>query len=475
MNLGQFLTIIWARRWVALLVFVLTVGVTVGVSLMLPKQYQGSATVVIDARPDPVSVMAGVNPMALPSFMATQVDILLSDRVAARVIQDLKLNENPALRDQWQSESKGQGSFEQWITELLQRQLEVKPSRESNVITVNFRAAEPKFAAGMANAFAQAYIATTLELRSSPARGFKTLFDEQTREAREALERAQGKLSAFQREKGIIANDERFDIENSRLSELSTQLTMIQAQAAESSSRQAQAQGAQQDRIQEVLNNPLIAQLKADQSRSESKLQELTSRLGDNHPQVVEARANIAEMRRRIDAETQRVTGGVGVANTINRSREQQVERELAAQRAKVLQLKAVRDEGLLLQRDVETAQRIYENLTVRQSQTTLETQNQQSFAHQLTVAQPPVLPASPRMFLNTVLSVVFGTVLAIGLAFALELTDRRVRSAADIVQTLGLPVLGTLSGPSERRLTLGRGPSSGMSAMRLEHKPSGQ
>ena len=78
MTFGQFLSILRARKWAALLVFVLVVGTTVGVSLVLPKQYDATASVVIDIKPDPVAAMAFPT-MAMPSFMATQVDILTSD------------------------------------------------------------------------------------------------------------------------------------------------------------------------------------------------------------------------------------------------------------------------------------------------------------------------------------------------------------------------------------------------------------
>ena len=456
MTFGQFLSILRARRWAALGVFALVVLTTLVVSLLLPKQYLGTASIVIDVKPDPVSAM--VNPAAvMPSFMATQVDILTSERVALRVIRDLKLADNPALRQQWQEENKGQGTFEQYLIELLQKGLDVKPSRESNVFMVNYKSPDPRFAAGLANAFAQAYIATTLELRVDPARQFSNFFGAQVKEARDTLEKAQQRVSAFQQAKGIIATDERFDVENARLNELSSQLTQLQALSAESSSRQNQAQGGQAERMQEVLNNPVIGALKADMSRSEARLQELTQRLGDNHPQVQEARANIAEVRKRIESETQRVSGGVGVTANINKGRESSVQRELAAQRAKVLQMKVVRDEGLVLQREIESAQRIYDNLVVRASQSGLEAQNTQSYANMLTTAQPPSEPAGPKVLLNTLLAVFLGTLLAVGVALLLELTDRRVRSPEDVAAALGLPVLGSMPGPKAKHYLPGR------------------
>jgi len=455
MTFGQFLSILRARKWAALLVFALVVLLAVGVSLLLPKTYTAAASVVIDAKPDPVTAM--INPAAaMPSFMATQVDIMTSDRVALRVIRDLKLLDNPQLRTQWQDETDGKGTIEQWLIDVLQKKLDVKPSRESNVITIGYKSPDPRFAAGLANAFANAYIATTLELKVDPAQNFKKFFDTQTKDARDTLERAQTKVSSFQREKGIIATDERLDIENARLNELSSQLTQLQAISAESSSRQGQAQGAQSDRLQEVLTSPLISGLKADLTRNEARLQELSAKFGDAHPQVVEAKANITELRTRMDAEIKRITGGVGVSNNINKSRESSVRAALEAQRSKVLQMKAVRDEGLVLQREAENAQKIYDNLVARLSQSNLEAQSTQSYANVLTQAQPPAEPSSPKMLLNTALAVFLGLVLAIGVALLLELSDRRVRSAEDAVDALGLPVLGTLPKPNAKRYTAG-------------------
>lgn len=455
MTFGQFLSILRARKRAALLVFSLVVLTTIGLSLFLPKQYDATASVVIDIKPDPVSAMAFPT-MAMPSFMATQVDILLSDRVALRVIRDLKLTESPELRDQWQTEGDGEGTFEQWLTTMLHKKLDVNPSRESNVININYRSPDPRFSAGLANAFAQAYIATTLELRVNPAKQFSAFFVAQSKEARTALEEAQAKLSAYQREKGIIAADERLDVENARLAELSSQLVQIQAISGESGSRQAQAQGASGDRIQEVLNNPLIGGLRADLNRSEAKLQELNSKLGDSHPQVVEAKANIAELRARIDAEVRRVTGGVAVTNTINKQREAQVRSELEAQRAKLLEMKAVRDQGQVLVREVENAQRAYDGVMARLNQTAMESQTNQSYANLLTSALPPAEHATPKLLLNTALAVFMGFLLALGVAMLLELNDRRVRQPEDVIASLGLPVLGVLPKPNAKRFVSG-------------------
>jgi chain length determinant protein EpsF len=452
MTFGQFLSILRARWWVVLLVLGLTVGTTVVVSLLLPKQYSATASVVVDFKPDPISAIA-FGGMASPTFLATQVDIIRSERVAQRVVRNLRLNENPQVRQQWMDATNGEGSIETWLGTVFSKQMDVQPSRESSVIAISYRAPDPRFAAGLANAFAQAYIDTALELRTNPARQFNEFFDARAKEARETLEKAQARLSDFQKSNGIIASDERLDIENARLNELSSQLTALQAVAAESAFRQAQAQGAQADRLQDVLNNPVVAGLRAEINRSEALMQQLTTRLGDNHPQVREARANLAELRRRLDAETAKVASTVGVTSNINRSRENEVRRQLDAQRAKVLQLKSVRDQGMVIMQDVANAQRAYDAILQRFTQTNLESQATQSNVNLLTQAQPPIEHSSPNLLLNTLLAVFLGGLLALGTALLLELMDRRVRNPEDAVAALGLPVIGLMPRPGSRLL----------------------
>ncbi len=451
MSLDQCLAILKARWKGALLVFVLTVASIVAVSLVLPKQYTATASVVVDFKPDPVTAMMYPG-MTSPGFMATQVEVLQSDRVVRRVLRNLRMSESPTVREQWLDETGGVGSIETWLVDPFVKGMEVKPGRESGVISVSYRAADPQFAAAVANAFVQAYLETSVALSVGPAKQSSAFFDTRAKEARVTLEKAQAKLSAFQKAKGISATDERLDVENARLNELSSQALMLQGMASESESRQAQARGASADKTQEVLNNPLIGGIKADLARAEARLQELRSRLGENHPQVQEAKATIATLQAKIDSETARVVGGVGVSNKIARQRDADVRAALAAQRAQVLRMKEVRDDGAVLVSDVESAQRAFDTVTSRLTQTTLESQATQSSINLLTQAEPPILPSSPKILLNSLLAVLLGALLAIGGTLLLELMNRRVRTLDDVSVILGLPVLGLLAPARQRK-----------------------
>jgi succinoglycan biosynthesis transport protein ExoP len=459
MNLSHFFSILRARWSIALLMIGLTVGSAIAVTLLSTKQYTAAASLVVDQmRPDPVAMPSPWSGMPSPAYMATQVDVLRSERVASRVVRNLKLAESPKVKEEWMKATRGEGSIESWIGEGLQFRLDVKPSLQSNVIAVAFKASDPQFAATVANAFVQSYLDTSVELRVDPARQYSSFFDSRAKELRATLEAAQARLNAYQREKGIVvASDGQLDVENMRLNELSSQLTALQAVAAESSSRQAFAQGGGADGLQEVLNNPNLALLRGDITRAEARLQELNSRLGENHPQVVEAKANVSSLRSRLEGETRRVTSSVGVTNTINRQREAELRGALEAQRAKVMRMKTARDEGSVLVREVENAQKAYDAVLSRFSQASLESQATQSNVYVLNQATPPLLPSSPRVVMNISLSIVAGLILALGAVFLLELFDRRVRTVDGVAELLDLPVLGVLPRPGRKGQFAGR------------------
>ena len=250
MTLSQFLLILRARYRVALLAFLVTVATTVIVSLLLPKQYTASTAVVVDVKsPDPVSGMM-LQGMMAPGYMATQVDIINSDRAAKDVVKLLKMDQSAVIKQQWLEDTEGKGQLIDWLAALLQKKLDVKPSRESNVINIAYTGTDPDFAAAVANAFAQAYLNINLDLRLAPARQYAAFFEEQTKAARSKLEAAQQALSSYQQSNGITSTDERLDFETAKLNETSSQLTGVQGQTTDSSSKR---QSAKADTIAEVM------------------------------------------------------------------------------------------------------------------------------------------------------------------------------------------------------------------------------
>src|SRR6266850_3253466 len=443
MSLQQFLMILRGRLMLVASILIGTVAVIVAASLVLPKKYTATAAVVVDVKsPDPITGTM-LHAMVMPGYMATQRDIITSDRVAQKVVKLLKLDEVPSKKEQWLQSTQGRGSLVAWLADGLQKKLDVRPSRESNVIDISYRAGDPAFAAAVANAFAQAYIDASIELRTEPARQYARWFGEQDKGLRENVQRAQARLSEYQQNYGIVASDERLDSETAKLNDLSAQLTVAQGQATDARSKQRS--GSAGNTLPEVVQNPLIHTLKADVARQEAKLQEVAGNLGKNHPQYQRMESELASLKQRLEAETRLITSGFRTASTVSKDKEAELTAAIAAQKKKLLGMKQVRDELATLQRDLDNAQKAYEGVSQRLTQSRLESQFTQSNVSVLTLASEPVEPSFPNVPVNILLSILLGTFGGVGAALGLEILDRRIRSAQDVAEMLQLPMLGVI------------------------------
>jgi chain length determinant protein EpsF len=450
MSLQQFLQILRARFLLIFLTLLITVGTAAAVTYFLPNQYTASTVLVVDFK-EPV-IDAAALPISLsPSYMATQLDILQSRKVALKVIDNLKLADSPAVRDQFLEATEGRGTVRDWLADVLIKKLEIEPSRESRLMTINYESTDPQFAAALANAFAQAYIDTTLELSVEPARKAAEWFEKQQQDLRNRVEQAQRKLSAYQQNKNITATDERLDVETARLAELTSQIVAAQAQTYDMESRQRQmeemlAKGTSMEALPEVLVNGFIQSLKAELLREEAKLADLSEKLGTNHPQYQRAVAEVKNLREKLNKEMVSITSGIRNNAKLAQSRETALKTSLEAQKARVMMFKQSRDEIPTLMREVESAQRAYDVALERYNQSAMQSRINQTNVVVLNPAVAPVEPSSPKVLLNMVLSVFLGLMLSFGLALLTEMLNRRVRSEQDLSEALESPVLGVLA-----------------------------
>jgi polysaccharide biosynthesis transport protein len=444
MTLSQFLLILRARYKVVLFTLLLVVGTTLLVSLILPKEYTAYTAVVVDVKsPDPLVGM--VLPGSLsPGYMTTQIDIINSDRVAQRVVKLLRMDESSSIREQWVEATDGQGELTVWLGGLLKKKLNVKPSRDSNVVNIEFSGSDPSFAAVVANAFAQAYIDINLDLKVEPARQHAGWFDDQTKALRDKLEKARQALSSHQQETGIIAANERLDYEVAKLNELSTQLTIVQGQTSDSSSKGKSVENP--ETLAEVIQNPLINSLKSDIARLEAKLQESNINLGRNHPQTQRAQSELASLRNRLASETRHIHSSISTSYEVGKRKEEELLEAIERHKKYVLELNRERDQISVLQHDVEAAQRNFEAVSQRSAHTRLESLAVQTNISILNPASIPLEPAKPRVLFNLLISIFLGALAGVGLALILELLNRRVRSMDDLLEVIELPVLATIS-----------------------------
>ena len=199
------------------------------------------------------------------------------------------------------------------------------------------------------------------------------------------------------------------------------------------------------ENLPEVMLSPLIYNLKADINRLESKLKEASINLGNNHPQYKSMQSELASLVVQLEKETSHIGRSYATSEDVSRDKAANIRSLIAAQKYKLFELKHERDEANVLLSDVASAQKAYDAVSQRFTQTNLESQSTQTNVSVLTPAYAPLRPSSPQPKLYTLIAIVLGSIIGLCLSLVSEMADRRVRVVDDIEQSLGIPVLGEL------------------------------
>jgi polysaccharide biosynthesis transport protein len=441
MRLDQLWPVLRARWRAVVVTWAAVVVAALAVSLVLPPRYEATATLLLDINgADPLAGQAVFRPAgSLSAHMATQVDVMKSEEVAIGAVRIAGLDRQAEWQQQWRRRTGGRGSYDSWLAGQVLRRLDVRPSRDSNVMTVGYTSPDPALSAALANAFVRSYSEVTLRMKVDPAREFNTFFAERAKVLREELDAAKARLSQYESKNGVVLGED--DAEARRLAELTSQLVSLQDAVAEAANTRRQAGAAPGD-MREVRNDPEVAALTAEAVRLEGQLADLRTQFGEQHHAVIQARHSLADVQKRLDAAMRRAAGSFNAAVKVNQARLAEAQAAVERERTLVLRRKARRDAAAGLLRDVENAQRAYDAVLARASQTALESASTtQPSVSVLKTATPPVW--SPLfLLLNASVAAVLGLLLGLWWALAAEKRDPRVRTIADITERLQLPLL---------------------------------
>ena len=448
MTVSQIIGILWARRSFVLTVLFAVVGLVTAVSLIVPKKYLAEMALVVDIKGSDPLTDSALAPQLVPTYLATQAEIIRSRSVALKVIDSLGLANDPSTVQHFRERTGGTGDVREWLVGPVLKDADAKTARNSNIIRVSYSSTNPEVAAAMANGFADAYIQTSLELQVDPSRRQAVWFGQQVEQLRDELSESQALLSKYQSDHGVLGvDDARIDVENARLQEISNHLVNAQAAMYEAETRRKQlaSPGNRAAELPELLKHPLLQSLKSELARAEAKLAELGGRYDRNHPLYKSVAAEAASLRNELETEMSAARGSLVQAAQIARRQVDDVQAALDEQKDRIIALKRQRDELAVLSRDVESARAAYDAALQQANQTRLQSRVDRTNIAILNRATPPMSPASPRLFLNVAVAFVAGAVLAAGLALSLELHNRKLRWRDDLIESAGLPVLAEL------------------------------
>lgn len=238
MSLRMLIDIIRSRTGLILLTLLVTVTVAGVFTYLEPRRYVATTSLVLNLEDETPFERVAVPAALSSSYQATQLDIIRSQKVAVRVVEQERLHEDPAWRQAYADSGVTSVPIQNWIAGMLMENLEVEPLQNSRVVNLNYQSLDPVEAARLANAYAKAFVATTLDLTIEPAQRSAAWFDEQLKAQRAKLDAARVRMARMQAEKGVTGVDEKLSTETNRLDDISRNLVEAQAATAAARGRQ---------------------------------------------------------------------------------------------------------------------------------------------------------------------------------------------------------------------------------------------
>lgn len=455
-------------------VALLCVGLAVVYVLNAPVYYTARASMIIDTRKVNVfqqqSIMGDIQVDS--ATVESQVEILRSENIALAVIKELRLTEDP--------EFVGSGgglmgtlfsSVAEWIGyqnpksefELMRRAMEtfsdnlaVKRIGLSYIMEVSFRSLDPNRAAQIANAVGESYIVDQLDAKYKATQRASVWLQDRIHELRLQASAAQRAVVDFKTKNNIVDAGGRLMGEQ-QLSEINTQLILTRGQTAEARAKLARIQEIIQAEVPDAtvadsLKNEVITKLRQQYLELKAREADWSARYGRNHLAAVHLRSQMAEIRRSILDELQRI------AQTYKSEYEIALQREAAIQQgfAEAVSNSQTTNQAQVTLRELESSAQSYRSLYDNFLQRYMEAVQQQTFpiteARVITAASKPLKKSHPRTGLILSMATALGLLLGFGVARLRDLSDRAFRTASQVETQLNANCLAILPALSDKK-----------------------
>ncbi|MEQ8747394.1 polysaccharide biosynthesis tyrosine autokinase [Pyruvatibacter sp.] len=449
----------------------LITGITLLVVFQLTPLYTASAQILIDPREQQVvdieAVMSGLPPDS--AAIDSEVEVLRSRTLAARAVEQLELVNDPefnsVLREpgmmasldprSWFASENNVPAEDQARIELnrvidaLQSRLSVSRRGLTYVISISFTSEDAVKATKVVNTIADLYVLEQLEAKYEATKRANDWLNGRLTELRGEVRAAQEAVEIYRRDNDLVASSG-VTVNEQQLAELNGQLILARADLAEREAkfrryRELLRSGSGADTLADVLQSPVIAQLRQQEAEVTRRLAELSSRYGDRHPEMIKVRAERRDLAVAIDREVGRTVANVENEVEVTRTRVASLQNSLNELQGRSGEggLKEVRLREL--ESDAEAVRTLYESFLERFKQTTEQTSLQEADSRILSEATVPNAPSYPNKTLFLALALVGSGMVGVGLAFALEQLDDAFSNVAQLEKALGLPHLASV------------------------------
>ncbi|MGA2867337.1 MAG: polysaccharide biosynthesis tyrosine autokinase [Verrucomicrobiota bacterium] len=459
--------IIRIRKTVILAVFLLVVITATLVTFILPESYSSTAKIKIERdRSDIPEVLQAQLPMGNydPYFIQTEFEVIQSELILGKVI------ESQHLQEEWGKKfANGEKLTKLEAINSLKSRMALHPVRNTIIIEIQVFSDKPKEAADIANAIAEAYQQHRLDERKNLSTGGIAALLE-ARNLKEAeIVQAQTNVDRLRRELNI---SDSMASEYAAAPLLSAEtLRHINGLRLESEANFVQQETllnhlktlkpeVLKHTLPTALQDNLLGTLLDQKTYADQRLLSVEKDYGALHPDVIKARALVADLQDKIDQRVAGIMVGLGARvdamgqslTNLNRKVEEAISNDIvkANQSAPYFDAKR-RLEELLRFRTLLDTKIASEKVDVSLPKTVMVTITDR--------AQPGAKPVRPNKPLNIALGIIIGLVVGVGLAFFIEYLDTSVKTIDDVERSLQAPVLGVI--PQNVGLMLDEGAES--------------
>lgn len=471
-----------ARRQLWILVACTGIAAVLGIlyAMQAIPTYTSSVSILIDAKK--VGMTATNQLEGSLTFEAGAVDsqlqILLSDKLASNVAQRLGLQDNLAFLEPSESSvskvlkvvlTQAKSAYQAITnttaapsiknlpenirlliaTTALQNNTKIQRVGRTYVFTLDYNDPDPVLAQSIAGQFANAYLEDQLDSKFDSTKRATNWMEERIRELRSRSLSADEAVQKYRAANNLFAVSGRLMDEQS-LTDATTQLTSAKTRLDTASARYQRLRQIidTQDltgSLTEALSNPNVASLRSRYLDSAKQASEISSRYGETHQAAVKARKDMEEYTRLIFEELKNLLPGyqsdvaiaqaqvASIQNTIDQLRQASTANDSA-----MVKLRALEQES-------DTLKTLYSTF-LQKSQ---ELQQQQSFpvtdARIISDASTPLLPTGPKKPLIVLASLFLGAIVGACIALVREWRDRGFRTAVQIRDELGLEFIANV------------------------------
>jgi len=443
------LRVIWRRRWVVLLAFV--VGMVAGIIYIAgatPIYTSSSSLLVEQSVPKVISTSDSVVTQSR-SYLYTQCKLLKSTPILAKAVELLKPQHLKSFA----------GSAD-WIG-LLRANVAVNVGKADDIITVTAESPYPEEAAEIVNAIVESYVAyQSSHQRDTAGEILRILQREKVRRDAELKERFEAAM-AFKRDHEIISfGTDSSNIILQRLDTLSAALTeaemaLMEAEARFETSKALLVDPHGLSHLQDSLAgengsvSPQLAGIEQEKNKLILELASLRQECTDDHPAVQAVKMKLEMLEEQQNKRLRKLAGArlgwLKQQVDAARSRVEELTKALDAQRKLAQELNSKAVEYAMLDAERKRAERICDILDSRIKEIDITEDAGGLNISLLETGQPASSPSKPRKAQVMCIALSLGMLAGIGLAFVGEWLDHRFKSADEVTEALGLPVLGAM------------------------------